>query len=133
MEGECGGQLPDEDEPFRRIPDEHFANVTLRSVNAELVPPPVRLRLQNRPFEIDRTDLVRLGPPPPDATGEDVEGSGLRRIDEDGLAHRGGSYLRAHFLSLEARSASSAKAVRAESQNWSSQARIAPSPLGSIR
>src|SRR5437868_5880141 len=131
--GKFGRELPDQHQPGRRIPYPDLADVTLRAVDSQLVPASIVLRLQHRPFEVGRADLVRLGPPAPDAAGEDVEGAVLRGVDEDALAHRGRSNLGTHLCSsLDARSTSSAKADSAESQNWSSQARMAPSPFGSM-
>src|SRR4051794_21214118 len=133
VEFEFGGELPDQHEPRGRLPSLDRAYVAFRSVDTDLVPAAAVTRLDDRFVEVSVADLVRLGPPSADPRREHVERMGRRRLDEDALTNGCRADLGAHFCSfLTSRSSSAAKAVSAESQNWSSHARIAPSPLGSI-
>src|SRR5438477_7377824 len=128
-------ELPNEDQPGRRIPHEHLANLAFGAVDIAFVPAAALARLDDRAVEIGRSDLVRCGPPAADAIGEDLERALGRRSDADALAHGRRADLGAHrssFLLFSLRSTSAEKAASAASQNWSSQARMAPSPFGSM-
>src|SRR6476469_9595764 len=131
--GPVGSQLPCEKDPRRRVPLQDLADLALGAIGAELVPASAGARLDDGFIEIASSDFVRLGPPAADARGEHFERVSLRRINENGFAHGRGTDLRAHSFSFfSARSASAANALSASLQNWSSQARSAPRPFGSI-
>src|SRR5690348_11560067 len=128
-----GRELPDEDEARRRLPHRYLADFALGPVDVEFVPAAAGTRLDNGPVEVGGTDLVSLRPPTADSVGERIEGMFRRGVDLDGLANRSRSDLSAHSFSFVVLfSTSAAKAASAPSQNWSSQARIAPSPFGSM-
>src|SRR5205823_14960432 len=117
------------------LPHEHLANLAFGAVDIAFVPASALARLDDRAVEIGRSYLVGCGPPAADSIGEDLESSLGRRSDADALAHGRRADLGAHcssFLLISLRSTSAAKEASAPSQNWSSQARMAPSPLGSI-
>src|ERR1043165_1438033 len=74
-------ELPDEDQPRRRLPGCNLADLAFRSVDIELVPTATLARLDDRTVEVGGSDLVRLRPPAADARGEHLESMVRRRVD----------------------------------------------------
>jgi len=130
---EFGSQLPNQNQPRWRLPNRNLADLAFGSVDVDLVPATAAAGLDDRAIEVRFSDLVSLGPPAADAAREDVKCARWRCFDMDAFANGCGTNCLTHLGSfLVSFSISVASAVSAPSQNWSSQARIAPSPFGSM-
>src|SRR3954468_774545 len=66
-------ELPQEDQPRRRIPHSDLADLAFVAIDAELVPAAALAGLDDGTVDVGGADLVRLGPPAADAVGKDVE------------------------------------------------------------
>src|SRR6516225_10641567 len=126
--------------------------IGLRPVFVLAIPAPADPWLDHPRLQLALADRVSVWPPAAEAQGEHLEGEGLGSLDLDAAAH--GSWRDGlHLSSLPSPSAgslperpvsvlraasallstSALKASSAMPQNWSSQARSAPSPAGSMR
>src|SRR5262245_14469524 len=79
--------LPGDDEPLRRVPDEHTAPVTLGAVGLCRVTPAAFALLDNRLLHRRFADVVRPRPPRVVAGREDLEGLLDARVHGDGLSN----------------------------------------------
>src|SRR5579862_1609167 len=133
-------EIPAQYDAAGRVPDQHLAPVALAPVLAGLVPAAALARFDRGRAHVGLADMMGARPPRGDLARERVEGACRRGLDGDGLAdgrdgdgrgHLSSSFSgagpSASWLSRCARNASSPA-----SQNWSSHARTAASPCGSM-
>src|SRR5271155_754262 len=130
-----GADLPAHDEALSRLPDAHVTDDHLRAILAWRVPAPAHERLDDGFLDRRIPDAVRFRPPTIDSVGEHRKGFFWSCLHEHAFTHgrnadcgTQGFFLRLIVLGF---STSLLKASSAFSQNWSSQRRSSPNPLGS--
>src|SRR5436853_3980761 len=96
----AGADVPGEDDPARGVVSENSSPLALAPVDAAVIDPAARARLEHRLGDVDRQDVVVARLDRVEPLGEKAEGVLLRRLDHDVGPDRGLLRMRAHSFSF---------------------------------